>query len=351
MHVSTLSQILSYFLCLLAIALLPQSTRAPLTESSITPQHNITKRRTFTPGGTKPKGYDDLVTKGDQLLKMMEGTITEANAIYKNETQSRWKPNDLTNTWRYGWKLTKAQTEDFPTSARAHMETMAKDPKLNTKYPPNTDFVFDHSELWRYSGGWNLKPKRGLVAHKATGAQYRNTINPIDGLVVATVSYSPRYKVEISKGTKNELTAADIPPLDHWADLTFIEIAASMTNTAKLRGAKYRNLNYIVRARVTNTKFLELMRYLIGGDDPELHTIENWDKRLECEITSDECKALLATPNMKASAWLLISYKRYFKVKRICKISVWNGESEKGSGQRNPHVLLWVEVVDGKGPE
>jgi hypothetical protein len=158
MHASTLCQILAYFLRLLAFALLPQSSRASLTESSINPQHNLTKRRTFTPGGTKPKCYDDLVTKGDQLLKMMEGTIAEANAIYKNETQSRWKPNDLTNTWRYGWKLTKAQTEDFPTGARAHMEMMAKDLKLRTKYPPNTDFVFDHSEEWRYSGGWNFRP-------------------------------------------------------------------------------------------------------------------------------------------------------------------------------------------------
>jgi hypothetical protein len=166
--------------------------------------------------------------------------------------------------------------------------------------------------------------------------------------VVATASYSPRYKVEISKGAKHKLTAADIPPLDHWADLTFLEIAASM---AKLRGTKYTNLNYIVRARVTNTRFLELMRYLIGGDDPELHTLENWDQRLECDVTSDECKALLATQNMKASAWLLIGYKSYFRVKRISKISVWNGEREKGSGQRNPHVLLWVEGVEGKESE
>lgn len=67
-------------------------------------------------------------------------------------------------------------------------------------------------------------------------------------------------------------------------------------------------------------------------------------------MTSDECKALLATPIGKASAWLLISFKKYFGVKRIYKISIWNGESERWYGQYFPHILLWVGGVEGKNP-
>lgn len=244
-RVFTISQTVLCCLSLLTLALLSSPTDASVIGDFISLHHNLTKRGAFAPGGTKPKGYDDLVTKGDQLLEMMEGTIAEANAIYKGQTQSRWTPDDLVQARAYGWFLTDDKSKDFPRTTMAHMEMMAEDLKLNTEYPPNADMSYRHERSWFYPGGRNLKGQRDFVEHTATGVEYRNTLNPLGGLVVATASRSPRDEVENSY---RGLTIADIPPLEHWSDLTFLQIQSVIRKQGlKPQDAK---MNHIVRARV-----------------------------------------------------------------------------------------------------
>lgn len=350
MDIAILFQALCFH-SLIFVLLLPRQTASFTVDSHLTNNTNLTKRKAFTPGGPKPQGYDNLVAKGDQLIQMMQGSIAEANSIYKKQTQSQW--TTLKDASQYGWQLSWPNSEDFPDTATADMQMMAKQLSLPSTYPPNVDIVFDHSQSWKYPNGKTSQGQTDTATHKPTGAQYRVTINPRNGLIVASSSYSPKYKVSQSQITNKQLTPADIPPLNHWSDLAFQALQAAPSKVGMGTLSKVpplQKLTYVTRARITTAQTLNVLRYLVGGNDAKLHSIGNWDQRVECQISDDDCKALLASPQGSSAAWLLIGYKTQFGVKSIVKISVWNGESETGSGQYNPHVVFWVENVSGKSP-
>lgn len=172
---------------------------------------------------------------------------------------------------------------------------------------------------------------------------------------------SPASTVNTQRESECPNPDVPIPDLNKWSDLTFLEYEELCKNEP---GASVKNLKYIVQSLVDNDDTLRILRHLLGRDSESIR-IDNlpkddedtkaneetkfWDEYLCLRETyrwnTDEFTALIATPNGRISAWLLIQHKEKLGNKRIAEIEVFvqHVDDKINPGLTRPGMLLKIE--------
>jgi len=164
------------------------------------------------------------------------------------------------------------------------------------------------------------------ITYTPTTAYFTTVFNPIEGVIIAWGSYGARYQ-----GSKKKPPITVLPKLQSWSDIAWLQ-------WAKIAGENAKNLRYVFRSPVANTEAQWLINRAFQLSSKELST---WPG-VEFEMTTDEGKALLSSPNGAGVAYLLFTHKRQLGRKTISKVTVF---ADDGKKQPRPPSLVY-HVVD-----
>jgi hypothetical protein len=163
-----------------------------------------------------------------------------------------------------------------------------------------------------------------------TGAYFRTVISAQAGVVIGWYKFSAAYMAKV-----NEVDGP-MPKLKSWSDIAFLSWLAV---------GGQQTLRYIVSANVQNDvtnaiidKLLEKNNIKLDPDwdsfDPFFHCHQfTWDKRRRFDMTTEEGKVLLASPNGLGAAYLLIQHKSTFGAQTtIAGVTMWCETKEETPG-------------------
>jgi hypothetical protein len=160
----------------------------------------------------------------------------------------------------------------------------------------------------------------------ATDAEFRNSVDHENELLVAWANHGPDYLVENS--------GRAVPELKHWSDMAYLQWC-----DPDVSHGENGELKYVLRHEIQNKGTLAIMRR-IEDDYRRANGIEDGWKPMWPGITleadSEESKALLGTPDGHGVAWLLIQHKRQLGHMAVGKITLYLCDSaEPGSHSSN----------------
>jgi hypothetical protein len=134
-----------------------------------------------------------------------------------------------------------------------------------------------------------------------------------------------------------------LPKLKNWSDIAFLKYK----HEAEQRGISPSNLRFVFSANVNNGETEALLGRALANDPdnaPDAEPFESytdceglgWANRRQFSMESSAGKALLASPNGRGAAFLLIQHKSVFGPKTtIAGVEVWCRELDD-SDEDNP---------------
>ncbi|KAL8935231.1 MAG: hypothetical protein Q9216_005527 [Gyalolechia sp. 2 TL-2023] len=244
-----------------------------------------------------PRGYGNLICQGDNYLKTIKAAF---DGKYPGK---EFAPKELDNGW------TKSTTLDETDFARVEF-----------RWKPAFESLFGQSK--GYPSRSQIKTVSliqdkpyttflGKQVDKPTQAYSEGLYYPSYSLVMSTSSYSAATRIQDqNQGNTKEDRDKLLPTISALSDLMWLAWNTVSSNPKQLR--------YLARDNIFNEETLNVMDYLFLRDKKETRNVP-WPG-LEYRGDSDEVKALLATPNGRAIAWLLIDHAQ--EMKRKGEISV-----------------------------
>ncbi|KAL8770987.1 MAG: hypothetical protein Q9209_003406 [Squamulea sp. 1 TL-2023] len=165
-------------------------------------------------------------------------------------------------------------------------------------------------------------------SNKPTGAEYHGYYMPFHGSILIKAAFSPTYHMR-----RDGIPAAEIkkfiPRLNQLSDVAW-EVWKAIADQPK-------TLRFFGRDEVSNSVTSPLLDYLFTRDRRSLEV--PWSHRLTYGLDSDEGKALLATPNGIAVAWLLIHHHETLG-RRDPRVSIFQ------VGRRR--CIIWEMIPEGE---
>jgi hypothetical protein len=150
------------------------------------------------------------------------------------------------------------------------------------------------------------------------------------------MKYGPAYM-----GKQLQPPVTVLPHLKAWHDIAFLQHKA----VAKAKHADLSNLNYVISSHVANKESFEILNWATGLDLDIFGSAIPWDKRIEWDSNSDEFKAILASPNGRGVALLLITHKStYGQLTHVSKITAWCSSINPDDEQIN--LLFDIAKID-----
>lgn len=176
-------------------------------------------------------------------------------------------------------------------------------------------------------------------------------MNVEQGVIIGWMRSGPSHKLEKSGVKKGDIPGL-LPALHHWSDIAFLQYQQLAAEKGKARKdlAKLKLICFSqVDNPVTNGVIARAIKSSpkhqstsfpsdanLNEDPPEFEPFPDgkyipWDNKLEFGMDEPEGKALLATPNGRGAAWLLIQHKSVFGQRRtIEKVQVYWTKTEDG---------------------
>ncbi|KAL8767865.1 MAG: hypothetical protein Q9209_005757 [Squamulea sp. 1 TL-2023] len=262
----------------------------------------------------RPDGYDSLVCTGGSYLR-------EIKDAFDNKRPSRViDPKQLNNGWSKDFKndgITEEQLQRRWGAVFRELFGGQGVPPLSKRKPIT---VIQDKPYETISGDRVDDPLNTF---------YDVCYFPNQNIIISFSTRSPAGQIEkdnpdMSKDDRNAL----LPPLNSLSDMLW-----TVWNTVSVEP---KNLRYIARDYITNKETKAAMQYLFLRDLKRDKDIP-WPG-LEYRGNSDEVKALLATPNGRATAWLLIDHASELKKKdeltnRQLKVNIFYAD--------NKYCMLW----------
>ncbi|KAI4100145.1 MAG: hypothetical protein LQ345_007466 [Seirophora villosa] len=240
-----------------------------------------------------PRGYRSLICAGDKYLTAVEAAF---------EGRIPGKKFDLEEL-RNGW--TRTTTAEASTHAGVEARWKAAFEGLfglSMGYPPR-------SEIKSVSLNQD-KAYTTIIAKDVTEPTQAYSVGlyyPTRSMMLSTSSYGVPTRIqEMHQGITKEERNKLLPTISTLSDLMWLAWNTVSTSPDGLR--------YIGRDKVYNEETMAVMDYLFLRDKQGETRNVPWPG-LEYGGDSDEGKALLATPNGRATAWLLIDFAQEMKRK------------------------------------
>ncbi|KAI4208479.1 MAG: hypothetical protein LQ348_000141 [Seirophora lacunosa] len=161
----------------------------------------------------------------------------------------------------------------------------------------------------------------------ATSAQYYGIYVPQNNAVLTLVAFSPRYKLDQRRVAEAEVSK-QIPRMSQLSDLIWFTWTGVTDNPGSLR---YYGVEGILNA-VVKPLMQEIFQARRGTNDVP------WDKRITFDLSSDEGKALFASPIGIAVNWLLIHHAAELG-RREPRVTIWNPKNTNNLGDN--FCMIW----------
>ena len=173
-------------------------------------------------------------------------------------------------------------------------------------------------------------------------------LNPEDGVIISLASYGP-----VHMGSKQKPKVTVVPKLKAYSDITFLQwhglaegMQKDMThlsiNTPPNIPHVFRThtlTEYIFRTPVENANTEALIQKALSNVKKEL---DLWPG-VDFEMSTDEGKAILGSPNGAGCAYLLLQHKAQLGVKTISKVTVF--QDDGAAKPRPPSMVFHVKDV------
>ncbi|KAF2659417.1 hypothetical protein K491DRAFT_775600 [Lophiostoma macrostomum CBS 122681] len=279
----------------------------------------------------KDEYWDDRVNAGCNLLAAMNANDKDAafRVGQTDSAESYWTEYSDLEEWGYmddddmaktillqnGLQLKDAFT-DLGLST-AWMSKSAKEISLDAK---------EHFDDTEHDG----------VEYEATDAHFYTVMQLNKGVLIGWQKFGPAH----SAFHKEPPHEGPLPKLKNWHDIAYLQYAEQ----AAKENIPTRSIRYIVSTAIINneSQYIAGRALKIPNHDKDKRPDSEWQimrgaecgsypwaNRVEFEITSDEGKALMASPNGRGAALMLITHKEAFGEKRVLeKVTVWceNGQ-------------------------
>ncbi|KAL8631419.1 hypothetical protein Q9189_002841 [Teloschistes chrysophthalmus] len=237
----------------------------------------------------EPRAWPDLVCAGGALLDKIQAAFLGTTPPGRESSTS-----DLENGWE---KSTDTTGESLMILGRYWSAVFDK------IYPASRGKALDVKPVNLFQTG-KYKTEDGTEIDNPTEAYSYASYFPTFNWIIATNSLSPCPSNVIQKrndGISKEDRNKQLPPLNKLSDLLWLSWNTVSQNPKQLR--------YIGRSEIVNPQTRAIMDYLFlrGSESKSLTADTRWPG-LEYKADSDELKALLATPNGLATAYILIDH-------------------------------------------
>ncbi|KAI4179051.1 MAG: hypothetical protein LQ348_005472 [Seirophora lacunosa] len=240
-----------------------------------------------------PRGYKSLIWAGDKYLTAIEA------AFEGRIPGKKFALEELRNGW------TRTTTAEASTHAGVETRWKAAFEGLfgqSMGYPPR-------SEIKSVSLNQD-KAYTTIIGKDVTEPTQAYSVGlyyPTRSMMLSTSSYGVPTRIqEMHQGITKEERNKLLPTISTLSDLMWLAWNTVSTSPDGLR--------YIGRDKVYNDETMAVMDYLFVRDNQGETRNVPWPG-LEYGGDSDEGKALLATPNGRATAWLLIDFAQEMKRK------------------------------------
>ncbi|KAL8961139.1 MAG: hypothetical protein Q9193_002266 [Seirophora villosa] len=242
------------------------------------------KHRLLFKRADPPPNYADWVCTGGALLEKIK-------ASFEGSTPGiSFSDKELEN----GWTKTTEVDEDEGKAIERRWKDTFND--LFGAYPPQSDIK---PVLLNQDKEYDTILDKHI--DRPTQAESQGIYYPKQQLAMSAVSNSAVRKI-LDRNKKDRLSKAErdalLPTISRLSDLMWL----AWTTVAP----KPERLRYLARDKINNDDTNTLMRYLFLRDKGQANSVV-WPG-LAYDGNSDEGKALLASPNGRATAWLLIDH-------------------------------------------
>ncbi|KAJ5815541.1 hypothetical protein N7474_007318 [Penicillium riverlandense] len=175
------------------------------------------------------------------------------------------------------------------------------------------------------------------VTYGATNGLYANLFNVQSGFIIADVIESPAFRSSTSSHPVEHLVK-----LEKWSDVTFLQWKKSCVEKKK----PVTDLKYVIQNSITNVDTVAILREALGKPND----FDGWGdyrdkskfKTFDATSNAAAFDALLRTPNVRGTAYMLIQHKDAFggswKVSSITLFGQVNGNWKPG-------LIIEVEPV------
>lgn len=260
---------------------------------------------------SKPTDPDDKLTwelalaKGGNLAKLLDTQDTSGCGV-KDSVFSDFKALDQ-NGWQQSVNQ-KGLTETNVAPGLNNDSTYA----LKALNIPLDD---DHNTQvqWDQNKGVTVDGK----TYNASHGGYYNVFNTA-GHLLAGANYGPRYRGQFLSPS---IAGDEVVPLSSWSDVVFLQWQETCKGDEKCM----MSLQTVVQMGVDNEATFRITERALAGQNWTAYPGHTFQK------DSDEFAAILATPNARGAAWLLLQRRQALGWKYIDSIQLFEGNADFAS--------------------
>jgi len=274
--------------------------------------------------GLSNERWNQLLMEGCSLLGMMSTRDSVAASFIRPEYTHRSAESEFTDPkalqdWGYSLDDTLDPFDFVP-----EFGNMIEDLRLKRISPVegggtavNTDWTHDYTTT--HDG----------IQYLPTGAEYRSMYDADQGVMIWWWKFGPAYM-----GKRQDPPVTTLPKLKNLHDVAFLD----WTRICQVRHKPTSNLRYMISHGLSNIETRQVIQRLLGtmlGHDKDGQGScerNKWNNRKHFVPADEGYKALLASPNGRGAALMLITHKSVFGQRRsIRSIDLWCDERDSVS--------------------
>jgi hypothetical protein len=181
------------------------------------------------------------------------------------------------------------------------------------------------------------------VYYPLTRGCFYSAMNPDIGVLIACFNTNPAGMTD-QHGHTDPKTMI-LPKLQHWSDVAFLQWQ-SLSDEGVIP-----DLKYIIRSHIQNADCVGIIKSnILPTLRQKLNRRTSWLPMwpgIDFDMTSEEAKALLGTPNGSGVAWLLAQHKEELGQKTVEKATLWYSLTVNPSDREGiPNLLFHLKDLE-----
>lgn len=164
---------------------------------------------------------------------------------------------------------------------------------------------------------------------------------PEAGLIVSTQEFSPRYQITNPNVFHGTRTPTKLPPLIHWSDVAFL----TYQHQCQGSGVDVNSLQHIFRCRIENKTTSSIVERVAQRKFGQKFPAPAWSHRWLFAAGEEGGNAILASPNGRGVAWMLLTHREQLGRKRVKSVAVFAQEDDPDLETQGPSLYFELEDV------
>ncbi|KAK6433115.1 hypothetical protein LTR95_010712 [Oleoguttula sp. CCFEE 5521] len=230
----------------------------------------------------------------------------------------------------WGWDSTEMVAADVTGTLKNFAEAL-KQKQSPTTSPPVKGVSWRHVRNTTHDNTF----------YPATGGRYDVLLEPSKGLIVPASSYGPAWYLSHKSGPSANLPPnTPVPKVSVWSDVSFLTWLQGTNDQNR------QNLHYVVNINCINQTSIDVVSAALKRDGVKSGIPPKWPGHTFAQVRpgpftrNDAYAAVLGTPNILGSGWLVLQHQQQLGKKRVGGITVWDS-----SGNQNNDGLFQLSVM------